>query len=259
MNPILTARSLFFAYHLRTVLEDVSLELSPGRVVALIGPNGSGKSTLIKLLAGHLKACGEIRFQGKPLQQWSKRQLARGIAYLPQMPTYDPTHTVAEVLRLGRAPYWDAFGIESERDVSTVTRIGELLDLVDLLDRSMDELSGGQRQRVFIGRCLVQEPAVLLLDEPNTFLDLRHQVELLKRLQSLAHEHNLSVLLASHDLNLAGAFADELILLSAGRVLARGPAETVLEPSLISQAYDVQMKRVGTASDHATPILVPEL
>ena len=259
MNPILTAHSLFFAYNLRTVLEDVSLELSPGRVVALIGPNGSGKSTLIKLLGGHLKARGEICFQGKLLQQWSKRQLARGIAYLPQMPTYDPTHSVAEVLRLGRAPYWDAFGIESEQDVSTVKRIGELLDLADLLDRSMDELSGGQRQRVFIGRCLVQEPSVLLLDEPNTFLDLRHQVELLKRLQSLAHEHNLSVLLASHDLNLAGAFADELILLSAGRVLARGPAETVLEPSLISQAYRVQMKRVGTAADHATPILVPEL
>ena len=259
MNPILTAHSLFFAYNLRTVLEDVSLELSAGRVVALIGPNGSGKSTLIKLLGGHLKARGEIRFQGKGLQQWSKRQLARGIAYLPQMPTYDPTHSVAEVLRFGRAPYWDAFGIESEQDVSTVKRIGELLDLVDLLDRSMDELSGGQRQRVFIGRCLVQEPSVLLLDEPNTFLDLRHQVELLKRLQSLAHEHNLAVLLASHDLNLAGAFADELILLSAGRVLTRGPAETVLEPLLISKAYGVKMKRVGTTSDNATPVLVPEL
>lgn len=259
MSSVLSASRVAFAYGKREVLRDVSLELVPGRMMVLIGPNGSGKSTLIKLLSGHLRGRGDIVFRNKPLARWSKRHLARGIAYLPQSPTYDPSHSVADVLRLGRAPYWDAFGIETERDLATVARIATLLDLNDLLDREMEALSGGQRQRVFIGRCLVQEPSVLFLDEPNTFLDLRHQVELLHRLQQLAHEHHLAILLASHDLNLAGAFADELLLLAGGRVVARGSAQTVLDPPVISQAYGVKMKRIGSTAEHSTPILVPEL
>ena len=120
----------------------------------------------------------------------------------------------------------------------------------------MDELSGGQRQRVFVGRCLVQEPAILFLDEPNTYLDLKHQVDLLKLLQKLAHEHELAVLMASHDINLAGAFSDQLLLLADGRIIARGPATDVLKPDLISQAYGLAMRAMDLP-EH--PLLFPKL
>src|SRR5204863_2343542 len=123
-----------------------------------------------------------------------------------------------EVLRLGRAAYWGAFGIESPRDAEIVREIATLLELGDLLNHRMDELSGGQRQRVFVGRCLVQEPAAMLLDEPSTFLDLRHQVELCALLKKLSRERNIGVLMASHDLNLAGGFCDRLMLLHDGAI-----------------------------------------
>lgn len=255
-TPLLAATALSFAYSEHLVLHDVSMELLPGQVVALIGPNGSGKSTLIKLLCGLLHGKGEIVLRGQPLRRWRRRLLARSVAYLPQSPTYEPADRVAEVLRLGRACYWTAFGLETDHDLATVARIANLLELNDLLDRRMDQLSGGQRQRVFIGRCLVQEPAILFLDEPNTYLDLKHQVDLLKLLQTLAHEHHLAVLMASHDINLAGAFADELMLLSEGRLTARGRADEVLQPALISQAYGVEMIQVPSP-DHS--LLFPRL
>ena len=189
MSHLLTASNLSFAYGQEEVVRHVSLQLDAGQMTMLIGPNGSGKSTLIKLLCGHLHGAGEILVKGEPLRRWRKRMLARTIAYLPQSPTYDGADLVSEVLRLGRACYWGAFGLENEHDIKAVARIASLLGLDELLHRRMDALSGGQRQRVFIGRCLVQEPAILFLDEPNTYLDLKHQVDLLKLLQSLAHEH----------------------------------------------------------------------
>jgi iron complex transport system ATP-binding protein len=256
-EPLVRAASLSFAYGTRPVFSGVSLELRPGRMAALIGPNGSGKSTLIRLLTGHLRGKGRIEFEGVPLERWGRRKLARRVAYLPQLPTYDAAQTVNDVLRLGRAPYWSAFGLETQHDLDTVARIASQLELGDLLARPMDALSGGQRQRVFIGRCLVQEPAMLYLDEPNTFLDLRHQVDLLKLLQNLAHEHGLGVFMASHDLNLAGAFADELMLLAEGELQARGTPAEVLQAERISRAYGVPMQEV--AREGGAPLLAPQL
>ena len=148
-------------------------------VVALLGPNGSGKSTLLRCLLGHLRASGEIEWEDKPLAEWRRRDLARRVAYLAQSPAADSAQRVSDVLRMGRAPYLQAFGIESSRDVQVVRDVAQALNLGDLLDRAMDELSGGQRQAARLSSADVsQEPAVLLLDEPNTYLDLRHQVEL---------------------------------------------------------------------------------
>src|SRR3954463_485400 len=160
---LLQASNLSFAYGDRAVLREVSLTLNPGEIVSLLGPNGAGKTTLIRALLGHLHANGSIEWDGKSLSSWSRRELARRVAYLPQSPTFDPGQTVLEVLRLGRAAYWSAFGIESTRDVQVVDEIAALLDLRDVLDRPMDAISGGQGQRVFVGRCLAQEPAAMLL------------------------------------------------------------------------------------------------
>jgi iron complex transport system ATP-binding protein len=257
--PLLEATNLQFAYGERPVLRDVSLRLAPGEVVALLGPNGAGKSTLIRLLLGHLRAVGgHVLWEDRDVRSWPRREFARRVAYLPQSPGADPEQRVADVLRTGRAPYWGAFGLESARDVEVVNDIARQFDLIELLPRALAELSGGQRQLVFLARCLVQQPAALLLDEPNTFLDLRHQVDLGRRLRRLAKEQGLAVLMASHDLNLAGALADRLVLLDAGGVAAEGAAERVLDPQVVGKVYGLPMRRVENPGE-STPLIWPDL
>jgi iron complex transport system ATP-binding protein len=255
----LRAENLCFAYRAdRPVVREVSLAVTPGRTTVLLGPNGSGKSTLLKLLLGGLKpGSGEIEWEGRTLRAHRPRELARGIAYLPQSPGYEEGQSVAEVLRAGRTPYLQAFGLESARDVEVVRRTAELLGLTELMDRSMDELSGGQRQRAFLGRALAQEPRVFLLDEPNTFLDLQHQAQLWQLLRTQAREKNLAVLAASHDLNLSAAFADELLLLDQGKIAARGTPDVVLDAALLSRVYGIGMERIERGGK--TPVVFPGL
>jgi iron complex transport system ATP-binding protein len=241
---LLQANNLTFAYTAQPVLREVSLSLDAGQMIALLGPNGSGKSTLIKLLLGDLRATGEIAWDKRPIRQWPRRELAKLIAYLPQAPTAEPQARVIDVLRLGRAAHWGAFGVESPTDAKVIAETAELLELTDLLPRPLDTLSGGQRQRVFVGRCLAQQPRALLLDEPGTYLDLKHQVELLKLLRRLASEQQLAVLMASHDLNLAGQFADELVLMKSGAIVARGTHDKILQPTLLQEVYGLPMERV---------------
>ncbi len=259
MPELLRADNVSFSYADRPILRGVSVSLAAGEIVALLGPNGSGKSTLIRVLLGQLPAAGgEIAWEGRRLQQWKRRDLARRVAYLPQSPTYEPEESVSEVLRLGRAPYWGAFGLESERDGEVVGEVSRLLELTDLLDRPMEQLSGGQRQRVFVGRCLVQEPAALLLDEPHTFLDLRHQVELSHLLRRLAADRGVGVLLASHDLNVAAATTDRLILLHEGTVTASGTPDHVLNADLLAHVYGVPMRRIDRGGGES-PVVLPKI
>jgi ABC-type cobalamin/Fe3+-siderophores transport system ATPase subunit len=241
---LLEASRITFSYGRTAVLQDVGLTLAPGRMIALLGPNGSGKSTLIRVLLGHLQAPGTVRWEGKPLHAWPRRDLARVVAYLPQAPAWESEQPVGDVLRLGRAPYLRAFGLESEQDLKIVQEVAGTLELTDLLHRRMDQLSGGQRQRVFLGRALAQQPRAMLLDEPTTFLDLRHQVDLCRLLRTLARDHGLGILMALHDLNLAALFADELILLDGGQVAASGAPAEVLQPDLLARVYGVPMQRV---------------
>ena len=254
MNVLLTASGLTFAYSDRPVLRDVSLTLSTGEVVALLGPNGSGKSTLIKLLLGHLSSQGKIQWDGRDLHDWRRRS-GKTHRIFAAGATYEPEHRVIDVLRLGRAPYWKAFGIESIHDAQVVARIAKMLELDDLLNRRMDNVSGGQRQRVFIGRCLTQEPAAMLLDEPNTFLDLKHQIELGTLLKKLANENHIAVLMASHDLNLAAALADRVILLKDGEIVAEGTPDAALQPNLLADVYGVAMQRIDR---DGKPLIFPK-
>jgi iron complex transport system ATP-binding protein len=235
---------LSFSYGANQVLRDVSIHLYAGEVVALLGPNGSGKSTLIKSLIGFLRASGDIRWNDKPMKSWRRRELAQFVAYLAQSPLHEPGQTVREAMQLGRAPYWHLFGIESARDAEVVHEVAHRLGLDDILDRPMERISGGQRQMVFVGRALVQEPKAILLDEPSTFLDLKHQVELMSLLRQLARERKVGVLMASHDLNLAAANADELVLLDRGAVVADGKPSEVLDPATLARVYGVEMERI---------------
>lgn len=252
---LLSATNLHFAYDATPAVDGVSVGLRAGEVVGVIGPNGSGKSTLIKLLLGHLQSqSGSIQWMERDLRRWPRRALAREVAYLPQSPAADPMQRVADVLRLGRAPYLGLFGLESDRDLAIVREVAESLELTDLLDRPMDGLSGGQRQRVFIGRCLAQQPKAMLLDEPNTFLDLRHQVDLCRRLVQLARLRSMGIIMSVHDLNLAAMYADRLLLLSGGRLVADGPPAEVLEPQRLSEVYGIHLESVA---DRPRPLIVP--
>ena len=255
---LLAATNLTFRYRDVQALREVSITLAAGEVVALIGPNGSGKSTLIKTLIGVLRAqAGEIRWDNRPIRDWPRRALARHVAYLAQSPLYEPGQRVIDALRLGRVAYWSLFGIESPRDGQVVREVAERLELTDILGRDMDSISGGQRQRVFVGRALVQEPRAIMLDEPNTYLDLRHQVELTQLLRRLARERNVGVLMASHDLNLAGAGADRLVLLDRGSVAAQGTPEAVLDPELLARVYGVALDRLDRLG--SAPVVVPRM
>jgi ABC-type cobalamin/Fe3+-siderophores transport system ATPase subunit len=255
MPQLLSATDVSFAYADGSVLKNVGVTLDTGEIVALIGPNGSGKSTLLLALLGFLRAAGTIKWENRPITQWRQRDLARYVAYLPQSPRHDPGQTVLDVLKLGRFPYWGAFGLESSADDAVLTDVAKMLHIDDLLDRPMEKMSGGQRQRVFIGRCLAQEPKALLLDEPNTFLDLKYQVELSDLLRQLARSRNIAVLMASHELNIAGAGADKIVLLRDGVVAATGNADAVLRPEILSTVYDVPIQRFDGAGGH--PIVVP--
>ncbi len=256
--PLLNAQHLQFAYGDQPVLRGIDVALNAGEVVALLGPNGSGKSTLLRSLLGQLPAGGTITWDDKPLAQWRPRELARRVAYLPQHPAWEPSQRVAEALHLGRAPYLQVFGIESKRDGEIVAEVSRLLGLEPFLTRRMDQLSGGQRQRVFLGRCLAQEPAALLLDEPNTHLDLRHQVELGRLLTRLARERGIGVLMASHELNLAGLFAHRLVLLGEGKLIADGTPDQVLRPEMLSSVYGVDLTRISRP-DGEPPVIVPSM
>jgi iron complex transport system ATP-binding protein len=255
-SVIMQAAAVNFAYGDRQVLRGIDITLRAGEVTALLGPNGTGKSTLLKVLLGQLRGRGTVSWDGRAVRQWKSRELARFVAYLPQTPAFEPGQTVAEVLRLGRAPYWGPFGLESQRDAAAVAEVAELLELSDLMGRPMDEISGGQRQRVFLGRCLAQEPRALLLDEPNTFLDLRHQVDLCRLLKRLAAQRSLAILMASHDLSLAAAFADRLILLADGKAVADGTPDEVMNAELLSGVFGLRLTRIDRPG--ARPMIAPE-
>jgi iron complex transport system ATP-binding protein len=250
---MLTARNIHVSYGDHPALRGIDVTLAPGEIVALLGPNGSGKSTLIQTLLGNIAGQGEIDWFDKPLKKWNRRELARRVAYLPQAPVYQPAQRVIEVLQLGRSPYWTGFGLESPRDTEVVARVADQLELDGILHRSMD---GGQRQRVFVGRCLVQEPSALLLDEPNTYLDLKHQVELCQLLRQLSQTQSIGILMASHDLNLAIGFSNRIIVLSNGQIAASGTVD-LLQPELISNVYGVPM--IQLQRPDGTPVLVPKV
>jgi iron complex transport system ATP-binding protein len=254
MAELLQAENVSFAYGDTVALRGVNVTLAAGKIGALIGPNGGGKSTLLLSLLGHLAATGKIEWEGVSVRQRKRRDLARVVAYLPQSPRYEPGQTVHDVLRLGRAAYWGPFGFEAPQDEEAVREVAAMLELDGLLNRPLDRMSGGQRQRAMIGRCLAQQPKALLLDEPNTFLDLKHQVELCQLLRKLAAEKQLAVLMASHELNIAASYADQLTLMNAGVVAAAGKPDEVLRPEVLSPVYGVPIQRFESAGG---PVVTP--
>jgi iron complex transport system ATP-binding protein len=226
----------------RPVLRDLTLAIPSGARLGLIGPNGSGKTTLLRAIAGLVAHQGEIRIGNAPPGGWTRQELARRIALVPQHPAVPAGITVTDYVLMGRTPYIPYFATESRRDLDTVASVLDHLELTGLAARRLDSLSGGERQRAVLARALAQQAPVLLLDEPTSGLDVGHQQQVLELVDTLRDDLDLTVVSAMHDLTLAGQFADQLVLLAGGRVAAAGPARTVLTERVISQHYHASVR-----------------
>ena len=224
----------------RDVLRDVSLALRPGEVLGVIGPNGAGKSTLLKALCGLWPVSGgEITLDRQPLARLQPRQIARQIAFLQQAAAFEAAFTVREVVLMGRNPYLSRFEVESAADRQIAEDALRATDTLAFTNRLITTLSGGERQRVFLARALAQTPSVLLLDEPITSLDVRHQIDFLTLTGQLARERQLAVMVALHDLSLAAHFCDRLILLSQGEIVAEGQPADVLTSANLARVFQI--------------------
>lgn len=231
----LSARGLSLGYEGRRVVENLSLQVAPGQITSVIGPNGSGKSTLLKGLGRLLPPeSGEVLLDGVPLGRQSTRHIATQLSVLPQSPTAPSGLTVADLVSRGRHPRQKWYQQFSTTDEHIVRESLRATGMAELADVSLEDLSGGQRQRAWISMILAQETSILLLDEPTTFLDLAHQVEVLELIRDLNRDRGCTVVMVLHDISLAARYSDRIVAMRSGRILAEGtPSEVVTEPLLL--------------------------
>jgi len=254
MTALLEAREVTVRYGNRVAADSISLTVEPGEWTCLIGPNGAGKSSLLRAVTGLVSFEGTSLLGGVPTMSLSARARATRVAFVPQSPEMPSDMSGAEYVLLGRTPYIAYFGLDSERDRAVVAEVFDRLDLHDMTRRSVGALSGGERQRLVIARALAQQAPLIVLDEPTSALDIGHQAQALELVDRLRHEEGLGVLSAMHDLTLAGMYADRLVLLRDGRVVAEGPPADVLHADVLADHYgvavDVRTHDDGTITVH---------
>jgi iron complex transport system ATP-binding protein len=248
---LLTARRISWRVGGHEVLRPLDFDLEAGECLAVIGPNGAGKTTLLRLLAGLLQpAGGELAWEGRPYRELSRRELARRIAYVPQIRPARIPLTVEQMVLLGRYPYLSPLQMApSAADVEHVGQVLARAGLTALRDRQLDGLSGGERQSVFVAAALAQEARALLLDEPTTHLDPRHQLDVAGLLLDLRAGGEHSIVLTTHDLNLAARLADRVVALRAGEVVAAGPPTELIQPHRLEEVFAARFERVGQGED----------
>lgn len=255
------AHGLTFRYpHAAALAIDcVTLDVPSGVCTALIGPNGAGKSTLLHLLLGALAPMrGEVRFEGRTVGEWPRDELARSVGVVPQGEDAPFPLAVRELVAMGRYPHLGAWRRESDRDEHAIANAMRRADVAQLAERAMSALSGGERQRVRLARALAQEPRALALDEPTAALDIRHEMEMFELLRALSRQ-GATVLLATHQINLAARYADRLVLLDQGRLVAAGAPVEVLTQARVEQVYDWPVRVVphaGPGVDSGAPQVV---
>ncbi|QTH44626.1 heme ABC transporter ATP-binding protein [Cohnella sp. LGH] len=235
---MIEAKALDFRIGGTDILRGVDICVSKGQFFGIIGPNGSGKSTLLKLLSGiERPLAGTVEFAGRDLNAYPRKELARLLAVLQQDALPPLGYTVREVVEMGRYPYQSWLGGEKEDPAQLIDKVMEQLDLKRLSSRQVAELSGGERQRAALAKTLVQEPGVLMLDEPTTFLDIGFQLQMMDYIREWRRDNGLTVVAVLHDLNLAAQYCDRLLVLHGGRVAAVGAPAEVLVPELVEEVY----------------------
>jgi iron complex transport system ATP-binding protein len=238
MTVAVGIQQLQVAFGHQPVLRDLSLEVEEGAFFIIIGPNSSGKTTLLKAIAGAVRPRGgQVRVWGVPLNHYSKKALARLVAVVPQQIPTDIPFTVQEVVLMGRSPHLGLLGLEKSRDLELAAEAMAITDVAHLARRPLQQLSGGELQRVIIARAICQEPRLILLDEPTAALDLAHQVNIMDLMEKLQKERGLTVIMVSHDLNLAAMYGDKLLLLKEGASIHTGSPASVLTYEQLELAY----------------------
>lgn len=235
----LKIKDMSFSYASSPILKDICMELAEGEILGIMGPNGSGKSTLIRCIDRILKPQkGSILLDEREIRDMSRVEIAKRLGYVPQSSSHAFPVTVFDTVLMGRRPHlgWRS----NERDIEKVVEALKLLGIEDFALREFNEISGGEQQRVLLARALAQEADVLLLDEPTSNLDVRHQLEVMEIIKNLVIKKELSAIMAIHDLNLASRYADRVVMLNRGRIFAAGDPISVFTPQNIAHVYGVE-------------------
>lgn len=253
----LVADSVDLGYGERLVVSGLSLAIQSGLVTAIVGPNACGKSTLLRALARIITPNqGQVVLDGEDIHSLPTKEVARRLGLLPQTPIAPDGILVADLVARGRSPHQTLFQQWSTADEAAVMAALEATETLDLAERPVDELSGGQRQRVWIAMTLAQETPILLLDEPTTFLDITHQVELLDMVSSLNRERGRTVVMVLHDLNMACRYAQYLVAMRDGRIVTEGPPEDVMTETTVREVFDLDSVVIADPV-RGTPLVVP--
>ena len=242
MTSLIEIRNVSLQYGSSDVVRDVSVQIEEGEFFVIIGPNGAGKTTLLKSITGlHHLTAGEILLRQKSVTKYSRKELARSLAMVPQHINAEFPFTVAETVIMGRYPHLGLLAVEGKRDLEIAEQAMAFTEVLHLADRRLGQLSGGERQRVIIARAICQQSKVLLLDEPTASLDPAHQLRIMDLMERLRQQEQITIIMVSHDLNLASAYADRLLLLNEGRVTALGTPNEVLSGDTLEQSYGCRL------------------
>lgn len=239
MEPVLSLQGVRFGYGSRRVLHNINLQVRQGEILGILGPNGSGKSTLLNIIDGIVSPdLGEVRVMGTPMRHLDRGAVAKQIAVVSQEDHFRFPFSVMQVVLMGRFPHLKPLQFEGERDMAVVHDAMEVTYCLEFADRSIHELSGGEKQRVLIARALAQEPAVILLDEPTSFLDLRFKRGIFRLIEHLSNAKGLSVVVVSHDIDLVSQYCSRVLLLKSGAIFSIGEPEQVISKPNVEAVYE---------------------
>jgi len=239
---ILDTKNISLLFRNKSILSNVSIAVSTGEFFVIIGPNGAGKTSLLKIISGLQKAQhGSVNIKGKIISGYTRRSLSKVMAIVPQHVELGFPFTVADTVIMGRTPHLGVLGMEGKNDFHIAEEAMEFTEVSHLADRKLFQLSGGELQRVIIARAICQQPEIILLDEPTTALDPAHQLKIMDLMEKFRRQYNTTIIMVSHDLNLASMYGDRLLLLKEGKVIKTGDPKTVLNKSLLEESYGCQM------------------
>ena len=249
--------NISFKYEKKLVLSDLSVQINEGEFFGIIGPNGAGKTTLLKLIGGFLKPVqGNIRILNNNLQQMPTNKRAKIISFVPQENYFSFDFTALEIVLMGRHPYLKPMARPKKNDIDRALDALKFTDSIELKDRNITELSSGERQRVVLARALVSEPKILLLDEPTSYLDITHQIAIIKILKKLNQE-GITIVFLSHDLNLTSLVCNRLLILSEGKMIACDIPEKIINNDVIKQVYKIEPHIIQHPDSLKPQIILP--
>lgn len=242
MNHILDIDNISLKYRDKSILKNISFEVDKGEFFIIIGPNGAGKTSMLKILAGLEKLYqGRVAVRENDITKFSRKNLSKVLAIVPQQIEIGFPFSVAETVIMGRTPHLGVLGLERKEDFAIAREAMEFTGVAHLKDRRLYQLSGGELQRVIIARAICQQPEIILLDEPTTALDPAHQMKIMDLMEQFRQEHATTVIMVSHDLNLAAMYGDRLLLLKEGRLVKTGTPRSVLEKTVLEASYGCRM------------------